>query len=365
MATVRSKSGIEWLIHPWLAGRGALARAARVGAVALLLTALLLPSMIAMFGLDGWWWDSTLSICVLTPAGIILFDNLTELFTRVSGRRVPGLLRLVLLAFGFVAGNIAGYLVILLWRMTPGRTPQMLVADFTRNMRVLAPALAVVIGVGASLWYRAEAYRLESAAAAASYRVLKGQMQPHFLFNALNALKELISDDPEQARAFTQRLADLYRMILQLSNEATAPLADELAVVSHYLEIERVRYGDRLRYVIDTPAELASEHVPSLLLQTLAENAVKHGIAKARGGGEVRICARRRDAGMIELEVSNTGAPFEPERERDHDAAPATGLSNTRARLQLMYGSAAELSIVSDPELGTRVRLVVSGAKLG
>lgn len=364
MVQTRSRSAIEWLLEPWIAGRGARARGGRVAIVALALIAVLLPCLILMFGIDGWWWDSTAAICVLTPLGVVLFDNLAELLARLLGRRLPGLLRVVWLALGFVAGNMAGYALILAFRMTPDRTPHMLIADFQRNMRVLAPALAVVIGVGASSWYRAEAYRLESAATAASYQVLKGQLQPHFLFNALNALKELIGDDPEQARAFAQRLADLYRLILKVSTEATAPLRDELAIVSHYLEVERVRYGERLRYRIDAPDDLGGEHVPTLLLQTLAENAVKHGIGKAREGGEVLVRAARRGPAAIELEVSNTGAPFAgPERASDEQTA--TGLRNTRARLQLMYGRDAQLSIASDPQLGTRVRCTVSGAKLG
>src|SRR5205823_5033981 len=107
------------------------------------------------------------------------------------------------------------------------------------NMGILVPVVGATIVIGASLWYRAEAFRLESAAATAGFNVLKGQMQPHFLFNSLNALKELIADDPELATAFAQRIADLYRLILEVSTEATTPLSDELAIVGHYCEVER------------------------------------------------------------------------------------------------------------------------------
>jgi LytS/YehU family sensor histidine kinase len=202
---------------------------------------------------------------------------------------------------------------------------------------------------------------MESVAAAAGFNVLKGQMQPHFLFNALNALKELIADDPAAARAFTQRLADLYRLILKVSTDATTSLADELAIVEHYLEVERVRYGERLRFSIEAPDDLRGERVPSLVLQTLAENAVKHGISKARAGGEVRVRVGRRAEGGLEVEVSNTGGPFDANGPRA--GAPGTGLANTRARLELMYGAAGQLTISSDPALGTRVRFVVPGGR--
>jgi signal transduction histidine kinase len=360
-----SPSAIEWLLLPWTAHGSAAQRAGRVGSVAGALTLLLLPSMILYFGIDEWWWDSTLAICLLTPAAIILFDNLAELVGRARGRPLRGPVRLGFVLLGFIAGDIAGYIAVWLWPVTQERPPALLIADFRRNLGIFIPVLAIVSGVGASLWYRAESYRLENAASVASFAVLKGQMQPHFLFNALNALKELIADDPEAARAVTQQLAELYRLILKVATEATTPLSDELAIVKHYLDVERVRYGERLRYAIDVDPVLLDEHVPSLLLQTLVENAIKHGISKARLGGQVRVRARRRDGGGLELEVSNTGAAFEPERELARDALPPTGLRNTRARLQLMYGSAGELSITTDPELGTRVRVFVSGEKLG
>jgi signal transduction histidine kinase len=365
VTTTRSPSAIEWLLRPWTAGGSAATRAGRVGSVAATLTLLLLPSMILYFGIDEWWWDSTLSVCLLTPVGIILFDNFAALVGRMRGRPLRGPVRIAFLLVGFIAGDIAGYVVIWLFPVVQAHAPGLLIADFRRNLGIFIPVLAIVIGVGASLWYRAESYRLESAASVASFAVLKGQMQPHFLFNALNALKELIADDPEAARAFTQQLAELYRLILEVSTEATTSLSDELAIVRHYLEVERVRYGERLRYSIDADPTLLDEHVPSLLLQTLVENAIKHGISKARDGGEVRVRAMHRSGGGLELEVSNTGAAFEAEREPERDALPSTGLRNTRARLQLMYGTSSELSITTDPELGTRVRLFVSGQKLG
>jgi hypothetical protein len=348
-------------VRPWLENTGLWPRAARVALVMATLTSSVLPLMVLYFGADGWWWDNTLAVGLLMPVGIVIFDELAEAAGRLRGRPIRGMARAAVLIAGLVAGNFAGYLLTLAVWPLPGRTPHVVFADFRRNMSIFVPILSLLSVAVASFWHRAETYRLESAALRASFKVLERQMQPHFLFNALNALKELIPDDPALARAFTQRLADLYRLILKVSTTPTTPLADELTIVGHYLEVERIRYGERLRYSIEVPDELLSLHVPSLMLQTLAENAVKHGIAKARAGGEVRIGGRRLEDGELELEIANTGAPFAT-RASDQSG---TGLENTRARLNLMYGGAGRLSISSDPERGTLVRCVVSGDTIG
>ena len=355
---------VEWLLGPWLEGRGFWGRTGRIVAVMGSLTLVVLPGMLLYFGPDGWWWDNTLAVCALMPAGIVLADAGAEALGQARGRPVRGMARVVTLGLGLVVGNFAGYVATFALFPLEGRTPHLLFADFRRNMSIFIPILSVLVLAVASFWHRAEAYRLETAAMRASFKVLERQMQPHFLFNALNALKELIPDDPALARAFTQRLADLYRLILKVSTSATTPLSDELTIVGHYLEVERVRYGDRLKYAIEVPDELAALHVPSLMLQTLTENAVKHGIAKARGGGRVWVRARRHESGGVELEVANTGAPYAPDPAGERPDSAKTGLANTRARLALMYGGEGALSISSDPEAGTRVRCVVSGERL-
>ena len=355
---------VDWLVRPWREALGFAARAGRILCAMLALTLAVLPAMVLYFGADGWWWDNTVSVLLLTPAGIVTFDAVAEAFGRARRRPVTGMARVVVLMAGLVAGNFAGYLVTLVTFPMAGRTTAILLADFRRNMSIFVPVLSVLVVVVASSWHRAEAYRLETAAARASFKVLEQQMQPHFLFNALNALKELIPDDPAVARDFTQRLAELYRLILKVSTQATTPLADELAIVEHYLEVERIRYGARLRYGIEAPDELRTLHVPSLMLQTLAENAVKHGIARARQGGDVWVRGRRHADGGLELEVVNTGAPYVVGAPSDPRTGERTGLENTRARLALMYGDKAAFSIASDADGATRVRCVVTGERV-
>lgn len=350
----RPERAIDWLLRPWIDRGSASARAGRILAVTGALTLAILPCMVLWFGADGWWWDTTLAVCVMSPLGVIIADAIAD---RVA---VTGIGRLLVIVLGFAVGMAAGYVVNHWLGGEQERPARLLASDYRRNMSVVLPVVLVVFGVGASLWYRAEAFRLEGAAARARYAALEGQLQPHFLFNALNALKELIADDPKRASDFTQELADLYRLILKVGASTTTTLGDEIAIVRRYLEVERVRHGDRLRFTVELPKELETRHVPALMLQTLAENAVKHGIGKARAGGEITITAREADGGAVAIEIRNTGAPYAPKKN-----VGGRGLDNTRARLDLMYGATSAFSIASDGDSATRVRFVVSGEKIG
>jgi signal transduction histidine kinase len=218
--------------------------------------------------------------------------------------------------------------------------------------------------------------RLEGSTAEARYQTLKAQMQPHFLFNSLNSLSELITSDPTRASSMTERLADLYRRILTSSRGQTASLASEIAIIKDYLELERLRFGERLSWTVDDRAvDSEKVQVPSLILQTLVENAVKHGIAPSMEGGRIRVAARPSDAATggswVEIEVANTGAP--PRASSDGDerggggTSPAgstgTGLANSRERLTLLFGDEHEFHFGREAGSGLTVaRFRVRGA---
>lgn len=358
----RTRRAIDWLVGPWVDGSSWARRGTRVLFVSAALIVTVLPSMMFFFGLDGWWWDQSLFVCVLAPLGLIAFDGGGEWIASRAARRSRPPIRVASLGLGLAAGVFAGYAVTLAFRMTPDRTVGMVLRDYGRTMSILGPVVAVLGIVGASLWYRAEAYRLEGAAATAGFHALKGQMQPHFLFNSLNALKELIPEDPERAAEFTQHLADLYRLLIRSSTDVTTSVDDEFALVAHYLEVERVRFGDRLKFRVEAAGALGARHVPTLMVQTLVENALKHGIAKARAGGEIVVRARGADDGRIVVEVANTGAPFA--EDTNAPANGATGLANTRARLALMYGDAGALDVRAEPSGRTIACVTVSGEKI-
>lgn len=182
---------------------------------------------------------------------------------------------------------------------------------------------------------REEALAARAALAEARLSGLETQMRPHFLFNALNGLAELAESGRPEAADMAHALADLYRRLLESSRGRSLPLGEELEIVKRYLELEKVRYGDRLKWRVDVPPELAGVEVPSLVVQTLVENAVRHGVAPALPGGDVLVQASHVSGGSVLVEISNSGEPL------PRTLRKGTGLANTRERLDLLYGEGA------------------------
>lgn len=196
--------------------------------------------------------------------------------------------------------------------------------------------------------------QLEARLAESRLQVLKMQLHPHFLFNTLNAVSELIHRDPDAAERMIGDLSDLLRMSLDNLEIQEIPLSQELEFLQKYLDIEQMRFHDRLtvRMEID-PAALDSA-VPNMILQPLVENAIKHGIGPRTSGGTVEIAAERSN-GSLRLRVSDNGIglPF-------GDVAQLTegvGISNTRRRLRHLYGADHDFRIIADG--GVRIELTL------
>jgi Histidine kinase len=195
---------------------------------------------------------------------------------------------------------------------------------------------------------RERALKLATEAQLAS---LESRIHPHFLFNTLNSISSLIPDDPARAERLVEQMAALLRFSLDANQSGLVPLSAELKIVADYLEIERARFGDRLRYQIDVPADLNDSRIPPLSLQTLVENSVKYAIAPDRTGGEIRITAARSD-GAFHVEVSDPGPAFRLE------SAPAGhGLDNLKDRLLAVFGGQAALVL---QRVGGRNNLILS-----
>jgi sensor histidine kinase YesM len=152
--------------------------------------------------------------------------------------------------------------------------------------------------------------RAHELATEARLRSLESRLQPHFLFNTLNSISALIAIDPARAEKMVGRLAALLRSSLDTTAQPLIPLRQELAMVEDYVDIEGARFGDKLQGRVDVPAELRDAQVPPLSVQSLVENAVKHGIAPQRSGGEVSVSASAED-GQLRIEVSDTGPGFD------------------------------------------------------
>jgi sensor histidine kinase YesM len=176
-------------------------------------------------------------------------------------------------------------------------------------------------------------------AAEAQLASLESRVRPHFLFNTLNTISALIPEDPKQAEALVGRLAALLRLSLDSNPNKLVSLAQELKITTDYLEIERARFGDRLRYQMDVDADLQTVEVPPLSLQTLVENSVKHSISTRPDGGTIRIRAQSAN-GVVRMEVSDDGPGFSREA-----ISPGHGLDNLQGRLEVLFGAQAELEI--------------------
>ena len=170
---------------------------------------------------------------------------------------------------------------------------------------------------------------------------LRARVNPHFLFNTLNSIASLIPVDAGRAEGMVQRLAHLFRYTLETGRRDTVPLRDELEAVRQYLEIEKVRLGERLQYVIDLEEEAAETPVPGLLVQPLVENSVRHGISPLPGGGRVSISAGRRGDALL-LEVRDSG------RGLGGGGGQGFGLRSVRERLDLHYGGACRFDLRED-----------------
>ncbi len=195
---------------------------------------------------------------------------------------------------------------------------------------------------------RERALKLATEAQLAS---LESRIHPHFLFNTLNSISSLIPEDPARAERLVEQMAALLRFSLDANQSGLVPLASELKIVGDYLDIERARFGDRLRYQIDVPGDLTDSRIPPLALQTLVENSVKYAIAPARAGGEIRISGARSN-GAFRLEVSDSGPAFQLE-----SAPVGHGLDNLRGRLATLFGDRAALLL---QRVGGRNNLILS-----
>ncbi|MGE0555434.1 MAG: sensor histidine kinase [Gemmatimonadales bacterium] len=172
---------------------------------------------------------------------------------------------------------------------------------------------------------------------------LRMQLNPHFLFNTMNTIAMLVRrGDGAQAVEMLAGLSDLLRHVLVDSPPQETSLRNELAFIERYLEIERVRFADRLQVTIDVPPDLLDAEVPSLVLQPLVENAIRHGIAKRARAGQLGISARA-EGDRLRLEVRDDGPGFEP-RPNGRESSPGIGIRNTRSRIDQLYGPAASLS---------------------
>ncbi|MGE5400048.1 MAG: sensor histidine kinase [Ignavibacteriales bacterium] len=170
-------------------------------------------------------------------------------------------------------------------------------------------------------------------------KVLKSQMNPHFIFNALNSISGLINENPRKAQFSLSQLSSLLRYSLMVNKKETVPLEEEMQIVNDYLELESIRYEERLKVILDIDPSSLKIPIPPMMIQTLCENGIKHGISRLPNGGE--LCVKSSISGNnLVVEIKNSGII-----QNNVDSEENFGLRNTRQRLFLLYGNNASFQL--------------------
>lgn len=198
-----------------------------------------------------------------------------------------------------------------------------------------------------------EASQAKAQLSEARLLALEMQLHPHFLFNTLNSISALVEEQPSEARRFIARLADLLRASLRSEATHVIPLEEEIEFVERYLEIEKMRFQDRLEVDVDVDPEVRGAEVPSFILQPLVENAIRHGIGRRERGGRLWLSAERRDGALV-LSVRDDGVGMAEAAVRE-----GIGLSNTRSRLRELYGHRQSLVLAEASEGGVEVHVEI------
>ena len=197
-----------------------------------------------------------------------------------------------------------------------------------------------------------ETARLNEQLSKAQLNALRQQIEPHFLFNTLNAIAGLVREERNDAAVnMIAGLSDFLRRVLEDSTRHQVPLSEELEFTQKYLDIQKVRFAERLQFNVNVPRELYTAQVPSLMLQPMVENAIKHGIAKRAQGGTIHIAASHNND-RLTLSVCNDGPSLPPDWEI---ARSGIGISNVRTRLQSLYGDTFELNLRNQKTGGVEV----------
>jgi two-component system, LytTR family, sensor kinase len=189
-------------------------------------------------------------------------------------------------------------------------------------------------------------------------RTLKSQLNPHFMFNALNSIRALIKEDPGNAQTAVTKLSNILRYSLKMEKIETVKLEEEMQTVSDYLALETIRFEERLRFNINIDPKTAKIEIPPMMIQTLVENGIKHGLSKQTGGGEIFInsCI---DNSSLHIKIKNTGNINEEELHNSQ----GFGINNTKHRLHLLYGEKASFTIqnCSENEVLAEVIIPIGG----
>jgi signal transduction histidine kinase len=252
---------------------------------------------------------------------------------------------------------VVEYSVLVIWLQSTGRIDPVLspvdavalarVSYLDEGAKILILAVAGGVATYASSWVEhlviesetesAERQRVATQLVRSQLDTLRLQLSPHFLFNALNGAMALIGTDARAAERMLAAISDFLRMILRSSGDPKVTVERELSLLHHYIEIQRVRFGEKLSVCFEVDESLTPAIVPSLLLQPLVENSIRHGIGPRASGGKIVVRVRREDD-MLRIDVEDDGVGPSEKRSREKQRGTGLGLSNTATRLNHLYG---------------------------
>ncbi|MCU1264693.1 MAG: hypothetical protein JWM21_1011 [Acidobacteria bacterium] len=242
------------------------------------------------------------------------------------------------------------------WDMFIGRA----MSEFHLDLLIYAATLGVSYAVSYYFRFREREFRaaqLEAQLVQAQLQTLKMQLQPHFLFNTLNGIAGLVRDSRNKAAVdMLVGLSDLLRYTLENAGKQEVPLKEELEFLELYLDIQQMRFSDRLKVEMHVSPETLDALVPNLILQPLVENAIRHGISRRMAAGTISIRAERDD-GLLSITINDDGPGLK--RDDGSKAVDGVGLSNTRARLTQLYGEQQKFTLADRPGGGVEATLVI------
>ncbi len=185
----------------------------------------------------------------------------------------------------------------------------------------------------------------ENAVKEFELRTLRSQLNPHFMFNALNSIRALIKEDPQNAQTAVTKLSNLLRYALKIERSESVPLEEEIDAVKNYLSLEKIRFEERLKYELNIDSKTERIEIPPMMVQTLVENGIKHGITKRTEGGKINIETSLENS-KVHIKIKNTGQ-IDPEAIK---ISTGFGINNTKHRLSLIYGEKAQFQISNQNE---------------
>ncbi|HZS07371.1 MAG TPA: histidine kinase [Blastocatellia bacterium] len=341
---------------PCLFARGVVER---WGSRVVLILAATIVSLLLEMWINGGKLHHSLPVCFLhsfiysTSIGLLLIYSFSIFSARISRQPFP--LNWLLLFLTIIISSAAGCLISSVSLSYFDQHPPEEFMPLTIHSLQISLLLGLVFGTSFYLYdnlkgqleattlelrtKQLEEERARKLAIAMQLASLESRVRPHFLFNTLNSISALTREDPARAERMVERLSALLRFSLDSNHHSTVPLRDEVKIVTDYLEIERARFGQRLRFSVEVPGELGTVEVLPFSLQTLVENSIKYCVAPRREGGEIRLRARA-DNGLVRLEVHDDGPGFTAE-----EIPAGHGLDNLQSRLAALFADKASFGI--------------------